>query len=169
MVDLAERRDAFVILKNGNAGIGTSTPLEKLHVIGNIRMADGNQAAGKVLTAILMAHMAYSTTACYLENRNHSTTNFIEHRQSRWFRRNNTISGRLGVSNSSFGVNALDSNTIGLSNTANGVNSLTSNTAGSGNTALVFHTNIWTSNTAVGNWHWLVMEGMGILRLVQLH
>jgi hypothetical protein len=32
-----------------NVGIGTTTPLDKLHVVGNIRMVDGNQAAGKVL------------------------------------------------------------------------------------------------------------------------
>ncbi|MBL0012985.1 MAG: tail fiber domain-containing protein [Flavobacterium sp.] len=161
VVDLAERRDAFVILKNGNAGIGTSTPLEKLHVIGNIRMADGNQAAGKVLTSDSNGTATWqnsSTTAWGLLGNTGtiSTTNFIgtTDNQDLVFRRNNTISGRLGVSNSSFGVNALDSNTIGLSNTANGVNSLTSNTAGSGNTAIGFSAltaNIsGLSNTAVG-------------------
>lgn len=41
--------------KNGNIGIGAFTdvnlPLDKLHVQGNIRMVDGNQAAGRVLTS----------------------------------------------------------------------------------------------------------------------
>lgn len=49
-VDDSERRDALVILKNGNTGIGSSTPQETLHVVGKIRMADGSQGAGKVLT-----------------------------------------------------------------------------------------------------------------------
>ena len=34
-----------------NVGIGTQIPLDKLHVVGNIRMVDGNQAAGNVLTS----------------------------------------------------------------------------------------------------------------------
>lgn len=50
-VDTAERSDALVILKNGNTGIGSSTPQDKLHIVGNLRMVDGNQAAGKVLTS----------------------------------------------------------------------------------------------------------------------
>ena len=32
-------------------GIGTTAPDEELHVVGNIKMVDGNQAAGKVLTS----------------------------------------------------------------------------------------------------------------------
>ncbi|MFM2306659.1 MAG: hypothetical protein RLZZ367_1328 [Bacteroidota bacterium] len=33
----------------GNVGIGTPTPAAKLHVVGSIRMVDGNQAANKVM------------------------------------------------------------------------------------------------------------------------
>ncbi|MFN8324849.1 MAG: tail fiber domain-containing protein [Flavobacteriaceae bacterium] len=40
---------------NGNIGIGTfdsvTLPLDKLHVQGNLRMVDGNQASGRVLTS----------------------------------------------------------------------------------------------------------------------
>ncbi|KPL21265.1 MAG: hypothetical protein AMS23_09580 [Bacteroides sp. SM1_62] len=32
-------------------GVGTTVPDEELHVVGNIKMVDGNQAAGKVLTS----------------------------------------------------------------------------------------------------------------------
>lgn len=34
----------------GNLGIGSNNPQEKLHVVGKIRMVDGSQGAGKVLT-----------------------------------------------------------------------------------------------------------------------
>lgn len=36
---------------NGNVGIGTGAPLAKLDVAGNIKIADGTQGAGKVLTS----------------------------------------------------------------------------------------------------------------------
>ena len=35
----------------GNVGIGTSTPAEMLHVEGTVRIADGTQAAGRILTS----------------------------------------------------------------------------------------------------------------------
>jgi hypothetical protein len=35
----------------GNVGIGTSTPDAKLHVAGSVKIVDGNQALGKVLTS----------------------------------------------------------------------------------------------------------------------
>lgn len=43
--------NSLVLGNAANVGIGISAPLEKLHVIGNVRMEDGNQAAGKVLTS----------------------------------------------------------------------------------------------------------------------
>ncbi|MCB0347697.1 MAG: hypothetical protein KDD37_02630 [Bdellovibrionales bacterium] len=42
----------LLIVKNsGDVGIGTTTPDEKLHVVGSIKMVDGNQGVGKVLTS----------------------------------------------------------------------------------------------------------------------
>lgn len=40
-----------IIDTDGNFGINTRVPTEKLHVEGNIKMVDGNQGAGKVLTS----------------------------------------------------------------------------------------------------------------------
>ena len=44
----ASRSNAFTILKNGNTGIGTTTPSATLHVDGSLRYVDGNQAAGYI-------------------------------------------------------------------------------------------------------------------------
>lgn len=41
----------LTLLRMGNVGIGTKAPAAKLDVIGNIRMQDGNQANGKVMTS----------------------------------------------------------------------------------------------------------------------
>jgi hypothetical protein len=43
--------DQFLIRASGGVGIGTNAPDEQLHVVGNIRMVDGNQTAGYVLTS----------------------------------------------------------------------------------------------------------------------
>ncbi len=43
--------NSVVLGNNANVGIGVSAPLDALHVAGNIRMVDGSQAAGKVLTS----------------------------------------------------------------------------------------------------------------------
>lgn len=43
--------EAFRVKANGNFGIGTSNAAERLHVVGNIRMVDGNQATGRVMVS----------------------------------------------------------------------------------------------------------------------
>ncbi|MFM1876703.1 MAG: hypothetical protein RL266_2440, partial [Bacteroidota bacterium] len=40
--------EAMRVQPNGNVGIGATSPSEKLHVAGSIRMVDGNQAAGYI-------------------------------------------------------------------------------------------------------------------------
>ncbi|MBC8883910.1 tail fiber domain-containing protein [Flavobacterium piscinae] len=82
LVDTSERSDAMVVLKNGNTGIGSSTPQDKLHVVGNIRMVDGNQAVGKVLTSDANGTATWqnaSTNAWGLTGNGNTnvTTNFI--------------------------------------------------------------------------------------------
>ena len=45
------RSNAMVILKNGNTGFGISIPTAKLDVVGTVKIADGSQGAGKVLSS----------------------------------------------------------------------------------------------------------------------
>jgi hypothetical protein len=40
-----------LIVDDGNTGIGTTTPTHKLHVAGNVRIVDGTQGNGKILTS----------------------------------------------------------------------------------------------------------------------
>jgi len=44
-------QNQLVLTPSGNVGVGTDSAQAKLHVEGNIRMVDGNQAAGRVLTS----------------------------------------------------------------------------------------------------------------------
>jgi len=39
------------LLINGNVGVGTATPVAKLDIVGNIKITDGTQGAGKALTS----------------------------------------------------------------------------------------------------------------------
>ncbi len=108
--------------KNGNIGIGafdfTNLPLDKLHVEGNIRMVDGNQAAGRVLTSDANGRATWQNTTAsawgLLGNAGtNATTNFLGTTDNvdLVFRRNNTLSGRIGLTNTFLG------NSSGLVNT----------------------------------------------------
>jgi len=41
----------MTVMNNGRVGIGTTVPTTSLHVAGNVRIVDGTQAAGRVLTS----------------------------------------------------------------------------------------------------------------------
>ena len=47
----------------GNIGIGTVTPLAKLHIVGSIRMVDGNQAANKIMVSDANGTASWQTIA----------------------------------------------------------------------------------------------------------
>jgi hypothetical protein len=144
-----------------NVGIGTTTPLDRLHIVGNIRMVDGNQASGRVLTSDANGTASWqnSTISAWGLNGNATTNpaiNFIgtTDNQDVIFRRNNIQSGLIGVTNTSFGSTTLTSNTTGINNTAIGRVSLNSNTTGSFNTAVggfaLSNSTNGANNTAVG-------------------
>lgn len=48
---LVNQSNALVLGNNADVGIGTSNPDEKLHIVGNIKIEDGNAQAGYVLTS----------------------------------------------------------------------------------------------------------------------
>lgn len=58
--DFTER---FVIQQTGNVGIGTHNPVAKLDVAGTVKIADGSQAAGKVLTSDANGLATWTTPA----------------------------------------------------------------------------------------------------------
>ncbi len=146
-VDPAERSNALVILKNGNTGLGTSTPADRLHVVGNIRMVDGNQALGRVMvsnangTATWVDPLAVATGLAWTLTGNAGTnpaTNFVgtTDAQPLRFRSANTFAGNIANTPTglvSLGLNAGPANT-GLSNTFVGGTAGVANTTGGSNT-----------------------------------
>ncbi len=126
-----------------NVGIGTTAPTERLHVVGNIKMIDGNEALGKVLTSDANGVASWQTAVGGASgwqltgNTVNATTDFLGSTNDAdvIFKRNNLRAGRIGTSNTSYGLRALNPNTTGGENTANGVFSLYSNTEGNRNTA----------------------------------
>jgi hypothetical protein len=53
----------IAIKRNGNVGIGTNTPAAKLDVIGNVKITDGTQGAGKLLTSDANGLATWQTVA----------------------------------------------------------------------------------------------------------
>ena len=68
------KSDAVVVLKNGNTGFGTSAPDTTLHIVGNIKMVDGTEAAGKVLTSDVNGLATWQTLPSGDNLGNHTAT-----------------------------------------------------------------------------------------------
>lgn len=166
------RADAFTILKNGNVGVGTSTPATDLHVVGSIRMVDGTQAAGYIMTSdangtgswVSPSSLSNSTAWSLTGNSaTDSTTNFIGTTDNVPFniKVNNQKAGGItsagetflgyqagnattSANNTAIGYTALKGNINSGQNTALGYEALTTQSYNNGGTA-------WnTDNTAVG-------------------
>ncbi|MCK7590252.1 tail fiber domain-containing protein [Subsaxibacter sp. CAU 1640] len=155
-------------------GIGITNPSEKLHILGRLRMVDGNQAVGRIMVSDANGTASWqeigSRTWSLTGNAGTAPgTNFIgtTDDQDVVFKRNNTVHGRLGFSNTSFGrntgisgsnnsafgMNSMSSAT-GVSNSAYGINTLV-NSSGSSNNAFgqasLFTNTTGTENTAFGS------------------
>jgi trimeric autotransporter adhesin len=145
---------------NVNVGVGTTTPQERLHIVGNIRMDDGNQAIGKVLVSDANGTASWQTLNATSFDGWSTTGNTGLNADSNFigttdnvdviFRRNNTRAGRLGADKTSFGLNALNPSSTGFAGTAFGFQALRDNTTGDDNTALGY--NALLSNTT-GRWN----------------
>lgn len=127
----------------GFVGIGTDDPLDRLHVNGSIRMVDGNQGAGRFMVSNVNGTGSWQTVttanswSTLGNNITSVATQFIgtTNNFDVIFRRNNVRAGRLGITNTSFGVNALNPNSTGNFNSAFGVGSLQNNDTGFENSA----------------------------------
>lgn len=136
--------NSLVLGSGANVGIGTSSPAAKLDVVGNVKITDGTQGVGKVLTSDAngLAIWATPTSGGWGLTGNTGTvdgTNFIGTIDNvpLSFRVNNQKAGRIDhlLGNTFFGPISGNLNTTGISNSAFGSGSLTSNTTGGGNTA----------------------------------
>ena len=138
-------------LGNGTVGIGTSSPLigSKLDVQGKIRINDGTQQAGYVLTSDLNGLASWqpaSGTASNAWNTNGNSglnqNAFIGTTDATplVFKVNNQQVGKVGANfNTAFGFQAILNNTSGWSNSAFGYLTLNDNTTGLGNSAFGYY------------------------------
>ena len=131
-----------------NVGIGTTTPAERLHVVGSIRMVDGNQAANRVMVSDANGTASWqtlnpTTTNAWSINGNagtNATTDFIGTTDAQVFRfrTNNVFAGQIPVLSTgllSLGVNA-GVNSTGSNNTIIGNSAGDALTTGSANTIM---------------------------------
>ena len=61
--DVTAAQDRLIIDTSGNVGIGTATPGAKLNIVGDLKIVDGTQGAGKVLTSDASGLASWQTPA----------------------------------------------------------------------------------------------------------
>ena len=149
---------------DGKVGIGTNNPLAKLHIfnstIGAIRIEDGTQANGNVLSSDANGVGTWQNPNTFswslTGNTVNASTNFLGSTNNAdvVFKRSNVRAGSIAQFNTSLGVNSLLSLTSGVQNVAIGTNALDSNIISGGNTAVGYDALQSTTgdfNTAYGN------------------
>lgn len=151
------------IMSTGNVGIGTTNALDKLHIVGHLRMVDGNQANGYIMmsdangTGTWTDPSALGGDDWHLTGNSGTTTgtNFIgtTDNQDLMFKVNNQQAGLItdngrntlfgvgsgtstGQYNSALGWHALNGSNTGDGNVAIGFNVLDVNTSGAFNVAI---------------------------------
>ena len=157
----AARNYAVVIPANsGDVGIGTSTPTAKLHLVnpsaGALRIEDGSQAAGRVLTSDANGVGTWQTPNTNFWSLTGNTVaagNFIGSNNNAdvSFRRNGINAGYLGEYNVAFGLGALQPS-VGFYNVAVGVNALANLTLADQNVAVGWNalSNVTTGGNNIG-------------------
>jgi hypothetical protein len=143
-----------LIVENGNVGIGTVSPSQKLDLIGNLELENTISADTGVI---------YKGVDRFIHNFKHPTGSTAVPDGQNTFVGVNAGNFTMGSGatlifhgsyNTAIGYQTLYSNTTGYYNTANGVQALSSNTTGSYNTAngrqALFFNTTGHSNTANG-------------------
>jgi trimeric autotransporter adhesin len=161
-----------------NVGVGTGYPTSRLHVRGAVRIEDGTQGAGKMLTSDASGNATWQTAGAWGLTGNVGTstlTNFIGtiDNTSLNFKVNNQKSGSIdhtaenayfgyqsglanstGTGNAGFGQAALPANNTGMNNAAFGHQAMNLNSSGSYNTGIgqtaLLSNSTGSFNTALG-------------------
>ena len=147
------------IIGNGNVGIGTTIPSEKLHVAGNILTTGFIGTPANVPVVFRVNNILAGSTGSganlnvsfgYLALNN--TTTGSTNTAIGYFA---LLSNTTGSANTAIGNYALAANSGGIWNTAIGSSALSNNTSGDSNTAIgnsaLFYNTTSGQNTAIGN------------------
>ncbi len=129
---------------NGNVGIGTTAPGQKLDVAGNINVSTNSaymyNGLNVITASTTLSNYFFGGSGNLTMTGNANTASGYQALYSNTTGTTNTASGfralysnTTGTYNTASGINALYSNTTGTRNTANGLGALYSNTTGGNN------------------------------------